>query len=571
MAKAAPKRKAANGYKLAERLPKGEILEDIGRKKWKLGSPIGQGGFGEIYAAQEEGSTGSNYPYVVKIEPHANGPLFVEMHFYMRNAKPTDIEEFKKEKGLKTFGMPLYLGSGSHEFKSQKYRFVVMEKFGTDLWKIYLEHKRSFPSDTVFKLGIQILDVLEYIHNRGYVHADIKGANVLMGIMKGTTNQAYLIDFGLATKFSTEKEFKPNPKKAHDGTIEYLSRDAHKGVQTRRGDLEILAYNLIQWLGCTLPWESNLKDPNEVHKSKEAYMDNVPKMIKACFGHKTPPGAIVDYLNYLKTLKFNTEPDYKKIRKIFISGIKDAGGSENDPLTFHVSQKKIQKRKGDRKDSVSPKRKIRRGRKPEKDVEDEMENCKEDSDNEEKSKEVENPNEKISQSDIDDEDIIEASDEEVDRKKRGRKGKGDELPKKTADENKISGEMEVLKNKKPLKRNKTEASKKDSDAEENGTADPYEGYTEAMKEVVLKKLKNGKSKGRKDNKIPVIDDNMEGYTDSMKELVLKKTERVVNKKNVKSKNLAPLTNVKSDSSDLTRGSRLRARKDVCYNDQLDSD
>ena len=39
----------------------------------------------------------------------------------------------------------------------------------------------------------------------------------------------YLLDFGLATKFTTEKQFKPNPKKAHDGTIEYLSRDAHHG------------------------------------------------------------------------------------------------------------------------------------------------------------------------------------------------------------------------------------------------------------------------------------------------------------------------------------------------------
>lgn len=67
MAKAVPKRKAANGYKLAEPLPKGEILEDIGKKKWKLGPSIGQGGFGEIYAAQEVGSTGSSYPYVIKI------------------------------------------------------------------------------------------------------------------------------------------------------------------------------------------------------------------------------------------------------------------------------------------------------------------------------------------------------------------------------------------------------------------------------------------------------------------------------------------------------------------------
>jgi vaccinia related kinase len=70
---------------------------------------------------------------------------------------------------------------------------------------------------------------LEYIHETGYVHADIKGGNVLLGDTTENKNQAYLVDFGLAGKFTTDKEFKPNPKKAHDGTIEYLSRDAHHG------------------------------------------------------------------------------------------------------------------------------------------------------------------------------------------------------------------------------------------------------------------------------------------------------------------------------------------------------
>lgn len=49
-----------------------------------------------------------------------------------------------------------------------------------------------------------------------------------MGLKKGTENQAYLVDFGLANRV-TEKEFKPDPKCAHNGTIEYTSRDAHLG------------------------------------------------------------------------------------------------------------------------------------------------------------------------------------------------------------------------------------------------------------------------------------------------------------------------------------------------------
>jgi len=45
--------------------------------------------------------------------------------------------------------------------------------------------------------------------------------------------QVYLVDYGLAHKYSPDsvhKAYKEDPKKAHDGTIEFTSRDAHKGV-----------------------------------------------------------------------------------------------------------------------------------------------------------------------------------------------------------------------------------------------------------------------------------------------------------------------------------------------------
>lgn len=48
-AKAVGKGRAPAKRKLAEEFPPGEILTDTGKKSWKLGVPIGKGGFGLLY------------------------------------------------------------------------------------------------------------------------------------------------------------------------------------------------------------------------------------------------------------------------------------------------------------------------------------------------------------------------------------------------------------------------------------------------------------------------------------------------------------------------------------------
>lgn len=78
-------------------------------------------------------------------------------------------------------------------------------------------------SSVLTRLLLVQIDVLEYMHDKGYAHCDVKGANLLLD----TQDQVYLVDFGLASRLSTD--FKPDPKRAHDGTIEYTSRDAHTG------------------------------------------------------------------------------------------------------------------------------------------------------------------------------------------------------------------------------------------------------------------------------------------------------------------------------------------------------
>lgn len=129
------------------------------------------------------------------------------------------------------------------------------------------------------------MDVLEYVHKCKYVHGDLKGANILVGTGKGGAAQAYLVDFGLACHYTTALTFKPDPKKMHNGTIEYTSRDAHSGVPTMRGDLEILAYNMVNWSGVPLPWETDniLTQPSKVGAAKETFMQNIDGSLTKLF------------------------------------------------------------------------------------------------------------------------------------------------------------------------------------------------------------------------------------------------------------------------------------------------
>ena len=77
------------------------------------------------------------------------------------------------------------------------------------------------------------LEAVEFLHESSYIHADIKGSNLLTGHSPGTSHEVYLVDYGLAYRFNPDgqhKEYKEDPRRTHDGTIEFTSIDAHKGV-----------------------------------------------------------------------------------------------------------------------------------------------------------------------------------------------------------------------------------------------------------------------------------------------------------------------------------------------------
>lgn len=317
-------------------LPPGIVLTDLTKKKWRLGRLLAWGGFGALYLASPDSGSPVNEiaEHVVKVEPHTNGPLFTELAFYQRVAKPELIKSWCQSRHLKHLGVPMFLGAGSVEHGSSKLRFLVLERFGKDVDELFLSNDRKFDVTTVLMLGLRVIDALEYIHCHEYTHGDIKGSNLMMGFSKSKSGQVYLLDYGLVYRFCPDgnhKEYKEDPKRKHDGTIEFTSRDAHNGVVTsRRSDLEILGFVMLQWLCDRLPWEKNLQNKEYVKNEKDKYMKNIPKLMRDCF-HDNHQGEveIQKYLEYINSLKYEDEPDYEYIRKLFRGGLKKRGCTDD--------------------------------------------------------------------------------------------------------------------------------------------------------------------------------------------------------------------------------------------------
>jgi vaccinia related kinase len=125
----------------------------------------------------------------------------MEINRYLRMAKSDMIDQWRKCMKMKHIGILPYIGSGSHVCRGEKYRFLVQERCGEDIDKLFLQSGRKLSVKTALYIGIQILDTLEYIHSLGYTHADIKGSSLVLGYRKRTQNCVYITDFDILCRY----------------------------------------------------------------------------------------------------------------------------------------------------------------------------------------------------------------------------------------------------------------------------------------------------------------------------------------------------------------------------------
>ncbi|KAM0944967.1 putative protein kinase CK1-CK1 family [Dioscorea sansibarensis] len=273
-------------------------MEHVIGGKFKLGRKIGSGSFGELYLGVNI-QTGEEV--AIKLEPvkTKHPQLHYESKLYMLLQGGTGIPH------LKWFGV------------EGEYNAMVIDLLGPSLEDLFNYCNRKFTLKTVLMLADQLINRVEYMHSRGFLHRDIKPDNFLMGLGR-RANQVYVIDYGLAKKYrdlQTHKHIPYRENKNLTGTARYASVNTHLGVeQSRRDDLESLGYVLMYFLRGSLPW-MGLKAGTKKQKYDKISEKKMLTPVEALC--KSYPSEFISYFHYCRSLRFEDKPDYSYLKRLF--------------------------------------------------------------------------------------------------------------------------------------------------------------------------------------------------------------------------------------------------------------
>ncbi|KAG6782117.1 hypothetical protein POTOM_011505 [Populus tomentosa] len=266
--------------------------------KFRLGRKIGSGSFGQIYLGT---NIQTNEEVAIKLEN-------------VKTRHPQLLYESKLYKMLQGgTGIPNVKWSGVEG----DYNILVMDLLGPSLEDLFNFCNRKLSLKTVLMLADHMINRVEFVHSKSFLHRDIKPDNFLMGLGR-RANQVYAIDFGLAKKYrdtSTHQHIPYRENKNLTGTARYASMNTHLGIeQSRRDDLESLGYVLMYFLRGSLPWQG-LKAGTKKQKYEKISEKKVSTSIEAlCRGY---PTEFASYFHYCRSLRFDDKPDYAYLKRLF--------------------------------------------------------------------------------------------------------------------------------------------------------------------------------------------------------------------------------------------------------------
>lgn len=126
-------------------------------------------------------------------------------HYVMKKLKPKAVKKSKdklffEEKILKCVNhasIPKIIDTIKD---NNIYAYVLEYKSGKTIEEMIFGDRHKFTYAEIYKIGIKIIEIIKYLHERNIVHRDIRVPNVIVN-----EEEVYLIDFGLSRFANNER------------------------------------------------------------------------------------------------------------------------------------------------------------------------------------------------------------------------------------------------------------------------------------------------------------------------------------------------------------------------------
>ena len=257
--------------------------------KYQLLEKLSQGSFGKVFKASNI-RTGEIVAIKTEVKTKEQKSLKMEAKIYQYLANNDGFPQ------LKWFG------------STNNVNFLVTNLLECSITKLVQKYGR-LSVKTVLLLGIQMIERIQTLHNHYLIHRGIKPDNFMINI-SDKTNKVFLIDFGFCKRYNYDGkhiEFKRTTSLI--GTPNYVSLNVHNGAEpSRRDDVEsclyVLIYMLFGKIFSSEPSGDPKLNPMKILALKKEQLTNIPRFLTIAF-------------NYVRTIKFEEEPDYQYIIRIF--------------------------------------------------------------------------------------------------------------------------------------------------------------------------------------------------------------------------------------------------------------
>ncbi|NJR74165.1 MAG: protein kinase, partial [Scytonema sp. CRU_2_7] len=162
------------------------------RSRYRIIQPLGGGGFGRTFLAEDEDKL-NEHCVVKQLVPQVQGTSALH--------KATEL--FQEEaRRLQQLGEHRQIPHLYAYFRHDNYLYLVQQFIQGQTLRQELREQGLFSEEKIWELLRELLPVLNFIHEHQVIHRDIKPENIIRRSSQSTREDLVLIDFGVAKQLT---------------------------------------------------------------------------------------------------------------------------------------------------------------------------------------------------------------------------------------------------------------------------------------------------------------------------------------------------------------------------------